>query len=268
MKLNTPGAAATGPAQTCRHCGRPLDALAQRRGLARCGAAACRQGADDQVLKARWQQVAARAVQQGQALLAETPAPAPVVLWLSPVERALEPVSPALREALAASWRQRAEEGWRHAYPGKDSSAAMPAAATVLCAECGGRCCGHGGRYAAFIDIDVLQRWQDDHPGASLEDAVNDYLLRLPAMHVKGGCAFHGATGCVLPRERRADVCNRYACDALLELADVLRQTPARAAVALTADGRTLERAAWLQHGRITAITGLPQPDQLPPPAG
>lgn len=267
MKPSTPPLGTHRPATACRHCGQPLDALAQRRGLAHCGSAACRQSADAAVLNARWQQVAALAVAQAQALQKKTRRRSPPALvWLRPAERELEPVSPALREALRASWRRRAEEGWCHNFPGRDSATALPAGAGVLCAQCGGHCCAQGGTLDAFIDAEVLQRWQQEHPGSSLDDAIDDYLAQLPALHIKNGCGFQGATGCVLPRERRAPVCNRYACNPLLELAKVLQDEPARAAVVLTADGRQLQRAALLQQGRYTPLEGLPHPDDLPPP--
>ena len=61
-------------------------------------------------------------------------------------------------------------------------------------------------------------------------------------------------------------MCNRYACNPLLELAAVVKAEPARAAVVLTRDGARLERAAVLQGGRITPLAGLPQPNDLPAP--
>lgn len=266
MNAPHPPSAPARQAHNCRHCGQALDALMQRRGLGHCGAAACRQSANAEALNARWQQVAAQATAQAQALQKPRRGGTPVLVWLQAAERELEPVSPAMREALAVSWRRRAAEGWRHDYPGTDSATALPAEAGVLCAQCGGQCCAHGGRLDAFIDIDVLQRWQDEHPGSSVEDAIEHYLSRLPEVHIRHGCAFQGASGCVLPRERRADVCNRYACNPLLALADALHDTPGRAAVVLTKDQRRLDRAALLQHGRLTPLGGLPQPDDLPAP--
>lgn len=251
---------------TCLHCAQPLDALTRRLGRRHCGAAACRQRAAAEPLKARWQTVARLAVQQ-LAVADENPANPPAVLWLRPVNRELEPVSDELRQALAEAWRRGAADGWRHVYEGSDSAQALPAAATALCVQCGGGCCAHGGTHHAFVDADVLARWQASHPGSSTEDAIQAYLAQLPALHVQHGCAFHAATGCALPRERRADVCNAYACEPLLELADLLQATPGRAAVVLTPDGRLLERAALLQRGHITPITGLPHPDELPSPA-
>lgn len=266
MNAPHPPSALARQARTCRFCGLALDALAQRRGLGHCGAAACRQSADAEVMHARWQQVADSALAQAQAAQRPRHGATPALVWLQAAERELAPVSPELREALAVSWRRRAAEGWRHGYPGTDSATALPAEAGVLCAQCGGRCCAHGGPMDAFIDIDVLQRWQEVNPGGSLDDAVEHYLSWLPELHIRHGCAFQGATGCVLPRERRADVCNRYACNPLLALGDTLRDTPGRAAVVLTQDQRRLERAALLQHGRLTPLSGLPQPDDLPAP--
>lgn len=259
---------------TCPHCAQPLDALARRLGRGHCNAAACRQRALAAVLKARWKALAALALQQvsaaGTAPAADAPdaprAP-PVLLWLRPANRELEAVSETLRDALATAWRRGVAEGWRHAYVGADSAQALPAEATVLCVQCGGGCCAHGANHHAFVDADVLARWQAAHPGSSSEDAIQAYLAQLPAVHVKHGCGFQTATGCALPRESRADVCNRYACAPLLKLASALQADPDRAAVALTPDGRHLERAALLQQGRITPIHGLPDPDQLPPPA-
>ncbi len=247
----------------CVHCHSALDGLSRQRGLRYCHAAACRNAEATATLNARWAAVGVAAQRQAQALPGAPAAQAPALVWLRPAERELVPVTDELRERLAKSWRQRATEGWRHAYPGTDSAAALPASAGALCVQCAGRCCAHGGVHDAFIDTDVLQRWQDAHPGSGLEDAIEDYLARLPGMHIKHGCGFQGATGCVLPRESRADICNRYVCSELQAVAEHLSDTPDAAAVVLTRDGRKLERAALLQHGQLTPLTPLPQPDDL-----
>lgn len=256
---------------TCAHCNSALDELTRRLGRMHCGAAACRQGAVAEVEKVRWKAVAQLAVQQA----TETSTARhnlPALLWLRPANRELEPVSEDLRQALAEAWRRGAAEGWRHVYEGIDSAQAVPAAATALCVQCGGGCCAHGAKHHAFVDADVLARWQAAHPGSSTEDAIQHYLAQLPAIHVKHGCGFQTANGCSLPRESRADVCNRYACEPLLELARLQHEDPGRAAVVLTPDGPLLERAALLQQGRITPITpitpitSLPRPQELPVP--
>ncbi len=265
MSASAPAPSTSRLGRHCTHCGALLDGLSQRRGLVHCEAAACRQAEEAAKLKVRWQRLGALAQQQAQALQAHADGAPALLLRLEATERELVPVTPALRERLAASWRQRAAESWRYPYPGTDSAERMPAGAGVLCVQCGGRCCAHGGVHDAFIDIDVLQRWQADHPGASLDDAVVGYLAQLPERHLKHACGFQGEAGCVLPRERRADVCNRYACPPLETLADHLGENRSAAAVVLTAKGARLERAALLQHGHLTPLPGLPQPAELPP---
>ncbi len=241
--------------------------LARRLGRGHCGAAACRQQAAAEATKRRWKALARQAVEQAIRQAdggLDASHPPPAVLWLRPANREMEAVSDALREALAEAWRRGAADGWRHLYEGVDSAQALPAAATALCVQCGGGCCAHGAKHHAFVDADVLARWQAAHPGSSTEDAIADYLAHLPALHVKHGCAFQSATGCTLPRERRADVCNRYACEPLQRLAELVSEDPDAAAVVLTPDGALLERAALLQGGRLTPLTGLPYPDDPP----
>ena len=245
----------------CPHCARALDALSQRRGQRHCGAAACRQRADADVLKAGWHRVAALAVQQATELLPALRRRPPPVLWLNPAPREMAPVDAALRESLATAWRAAVADGHLHAYAGQDSAAALPEHAHALCAQCAGACCTIGAGHHAFVDAAVIARWQAAHEGGSSEDAITDYLARLPAEHVHGGCGFQSATGCTLPRALRADVCNRYVCVPLTALGKALAGDAQHAAVVLTADGPRLERAAVLHQGQRHTLHGLPGPD-------
>lgn len=250
---------------TCPHCAKPLDDLSRRRGLQHCGAAACRQRADAAALKARWQQVAALAVQQATELQPALRAQPPAVLWLQPALREMEAVDDDLREYLAARWRAAVQQGYRFAYEGRDSEDSLPTAAMTLCAQCAGGCCVQGGGHHAFIDADVIERWQAAHPGSSAEDAIADYIARLPAEHVHAACGFQTATGCALPRALRADVCNRYVCEPLQQLGRALQDDAQHATVVLTADGRRLERAALLHRGTKQSLERLPGPDDIAP---
>lgn len=210
----------------------------------------------------------ALAVQQATALQSaprEPRARPPAVLWLNAAQRELEPVDDELRSWLAHHWRAAAEQGLRRGDEGPDSAQTLPAEAAVLCAQCAGACCVHGGGHQAFIDADVIERWQAAHEGGSVEDAIADYLARLPAQHVRGACGFQGAAGCVLPRALRADICNRYVCAPLQKLGEALADDPQHQAVVLTPDGRQLERAALVAGGALHALHGLPGPDDLPP---
>ena len=248
----------------CAHCAAPLDALARRRQATHCGASACRQRADAATLHGRWQQLARRAVLAAAGTDARTGAQAPTVsvLWLQATERELEPLDDALRQRLAEHWRWAAQVGHRTAYPASDADE-IPRAAAALCAQCAGRCCWTGGGHHAYIDADVINRWLAAHPGAGVEDAIADYLARLPSHHVRGACAFQAATGCTLPRTHRAHVCNGYTCEALQQLTQAVAQDPHHVAVVLTRQGPKLERAARLQQGQCVPLQGLAGADGL-----
>ncbi len=250
------------PAATthCVHCAAPLDALTRRRNITHCGASACRQRAEADALHNRWQQVAQRAVQQvAQTTDGKQQGEAPTaigVLWLQATERELEPVDDGLRHRLAQHWRWAAQAGHHTAYPASDTDETPPAAA-ALCAQCAGRCCWTGGGNHAYIDADVIDRWLAAHAGAGVEEAIADYLARLPTHHVRGACAFQAATGCTLPRTHRAHVCNGYTCEAIQQLTQSVAQDPDHVAVVLTRQGLKLQRAARLQQGKCVPLEGL-----------
>lgn len=84
-----------------------------------------------------------------------------------------------------------------------------------VCARCTGYCCRLGYSRQAFLDAPAMRRAQREHPGAVYEDLVQAYLDAIPALHHAGSCAFHGERGCVLPRERRAAICNSFECPGL-----------------------------------------------------
>lgn len=137
-----------------------------------------------------------------------------------PVERrhALEGV---IRAALVvARGRQNAGERWRAGSPtpvSMDHSDAQRQAqqelAVAACSACRGSCCRQGGNHA-FIDGDTMLRHLEQFPGDNDETIVARYLGYLGDDVMVHGCVYQQATGCSLPRELRADLCNRYYCEA------------------------------------------------------
>ncbi|MDP2008356.1 MAG: hypothetical protein Q8K45_22000 [Rubrivivax sp.] len=247
----------------CRHCNAPLDMLSRRRGLPQCQRAACRAKVDQADLGRRWQRVGTHALQRATVALEPEAAP-PVLLHLESAWRTLVPVSDADRDFLSARWRRAWDEGQRSTASGTDSAADTPPDAAALCGHCAGRCCTHGAASGAFVDARVLQRWLDAHPCATLDDAIADHLALLPAEHVQGQCCYQTASGCALPRDRRADICNVYRCDALATLARHITERPDVAAVVVTRQLRRVEAVVVFRHGRATPLAGVPQPDDLP----
>jgi hypothetical protein len=235
------------PPARCRFCSRPLTAL-QRLGRATCGEAACRHRAALERVEARL-----AALQTVAAGSASTALPLARLIH-HPVRTAPLRASAVRRhrahlEALAAAPESE--------IPAPASPAQPPTAAAGLCAVCRGRCCREGAARHAFIDRAVLQRWCAAHPGRGVQDAVEHYMACLPARHVHESCVYNGARGCVLPREERADICNRYACDALQQVQERERgraageaATPA-ATLAAVLDGARLVRLARIDDGGV-----------------
>lgn len=84
-----------------------------------------------------------------------------------------------------------------------------------VCARCTGYCCRLGAPRQAFLDVEALVRERRREPAASHEAIVAWYLAAVPALHHAGSCVYHGERGCVLPRERRAAICNLFECPGL-----------------------------------------------------
>ncbi|MBI1492855.1 hypothetical protein [Halocynthiibacter styelae] len=82
----------------------------------------------------------------------------------------------------------------------------------AICSACRGRCCQHGFENHAYLTGGSLSRWRADNPDITVENLCRKYLAYLPAQHTENSCLYHIATGCALPRDMRADICNRYLC--------------------------------------------------------
>ena len=236
------------PNTVCRHCGAVLDALARRRGVDYCGAARCRHQAAQAHTAAlkRALGAAAPAAARRQLQLKEAPA---AVVWLQHCEPRMIAVGDDDRDRHRAYLESVVADGMvidRSRLAESTADDRHPQGAR-LCAQCRGRCCEHGADWRAFIDLTVLSRWQQGHPACSLADAVDAYVTMLPAEHVLGACLYQTATGCAMPRERRADICNGFACEALQQVQHVAETVPAGATVAITFHKDRVERAAVIE---------------------
>src|SRR5215207_6615678 len=155
---------AAAPNSVCRYCGASLDALSRRRSTQHCGAARCRHDAD-RARTAKLQEtllIAAPAAARSQLPHLEAD-PAPIV-WLKHCEPRMIAVSEDDRERHRAYLESVVADEMvidvsRLAPPTADDT--HPHGAR-LCAQCRGRCCQHGAGWRAFLDITVLQRWQQE----------------------------------------------------------------------------------------------------------
>lgn len=94
---------------------------------------------------------------------------------------------------------------------------ALKRACEQLCGACRGACCTEGGDHA-YLTTAILRRELDRAPHLTAEELRDRYLAQLPAASIVGSCLYQSATGCTLPREQRADLCNAYFCEPLLAL--------------------------------------------------
>ena len=128
-----------------------------------------------------------------------------------------------------------------------------------LCALCRGRCCRQGMQGHAFLEPHQLRGWLAQRPDATWADAVDHYLGFVASEHLQASCLFHAAHGCTLPRERRSDVCNRFACATLEQLLEFAAAQPdAVVVVGIVASHETQGAAMVSAHGSRM----LPPPDR------
>jgi hypothetical protein len=255
----------TSSPSTCRHCGKELDAHTRLTGGGHCRAASClhreAQARTDRLKQALRVSVIADARAQLPHLRQQPNS----VVWLQHCEPQLATVSADDREQhrsyLASVVAERMViDRSRLAEPSADDSHPQSAR---LCAQCRGRCCVHGAAWHAFIDLTLLQQWQDEHPGSSLAEAVEAYVALLPEQHVAGACLYQTATGCALPRKHRAFICNGFACEPLRQLQRLAGQDAQVAVVALTFHHNVVERAAVIDDESVSAFQ-VELPSSLP----
>jgi hypothetical protein len=233
---------------TCRHCGTALNTLQRHAGL--CGAAGCRL----REVQARWARLAQQLGEPAQRAAAPHAGGArTTLLWLRHAETKIVPVPKAARAAHRAHLQRLIEQP---VDPSVQPLAPAPPPSNLgnqewrLCAQCRGRCCTQGGPTHAFTTLPQLLRWQQREAGRTLQDAVDWYMAQIPPRHTWHACVYQGPQGCVLPREERADICNSYACDPLLQVQQQLQEEPQAAFVAVTLKGdRQVRRALISDSG-------------------
>jgi len=203
----------------CRWCAGPLSALARVRGDV-CDAMDCRRREADARAQARsaahLDAVRAAAARTWDApVLASAP-----VLWLR--DHADDFAPPAASDIADLRAHLLALEDDAPAPPcGSEEPSATSSLDAALCTLCRGRCCRFGLEGRAFLEAGPLRDWLAQRPGAAWADAVGHYIDLVAPEHLHSSCLFHGRDGCSLPRARRSDVCNRFACRTLEQARDI-----------------------------------------------
>ncbi len=144
-------------------------------------------------------------------------------------------------EAQVRGARARFDAGERLAPHELTESAPAPSARAAevnallgaTCGACRGACCRGGGANHAYLREHAMLAYMQRFPDTSDDDIVEEYLSHVPERTLSGGCVYQRADGCTLPRDLRADICNRYFCPGLLSIRDGFGdEAPIRAYVA------------------------------------
>ncbi|WP_078085735.1 hypothetical protein [Microbulbifer mangrovi] len=85
-----------------------------------------------------------------------------------------------------------------------------------LCGMCKGACCSSG-RDHAYLSPLSMRRTMDENPALDDDQIAALYLSRVSKGSIEGACINQTSSGCSLPKEMRADICNAYFCDPILE---------------------------------------------------
>jgi len=126
------------------------------------------------------------------------------------------------------------------------------------CAVCRGVCCTTGGKNA-YIKKETILRYMHRHPDQKPEQVLAAYMDHLGKKTFIDSCVYHTVIGCSLPRNMRADTCNEFLCDTLIELDRLLNKTPVPIGVYLIEYAKENWREDNLDDDDIVALL-TPEP--------
>ena len=179
------------------------------------------------------------------------------IVWLEPVTDAMSNISNMDKEAHRSALRLKVKNNikvpfYRNSVNACDDNTSSEG--RNLCIQCRGSCCRPGADSNAFIDVDLLNNWQDHHPGTTIEDAISAYVNMLPSQHVKGSCLYHSSQGCTIDRQFRSPICNSYACNSLRKLINLSKENTELSVLAVTSSRDTIEKVAVVDKSGIHRI--------------
>lgn len=91
------------------------------------------------------------------------------------------------------------------------ASPGLQATCDTMCSMCKGGCCADGKEHA-YISPVIIRRQMDANPDLQEEDILTTYVTNIATETAQNACINQTKTGCALPRELRADICNSYFC--------------------------------------------------------
>lgn len=116
------------------------------------------------------------------------------------------------------------------------------------CAICRGSCCILGADTDAYLKVDTLLRYMHQHPELQQRQVLEEYLSYLPKKTYEDSCVYHTEFGCALPRDMRAETCNSFACDGLVEIREHAIDTKSTRFFIAAMKGEDILRSAFVDR--------------------
>jgi len=113
------------------------------------------------------------------------------------------------------------------------------------CSTCRGQCCLLGEEHA-FLNRDFFAWRLLNEPNSTPQSIIDDYLQRVPDVAYEASCLYHSRSGCVLPRQIRASMCNKWICTGISDARNDWYGKPDMASVAASVDSGTCGRAGLM----------------------
>lgn len=212
----------TGISRNCVECGRPLNTQQALSGQI-CDDLACKgpylqrlkniETANRQAARARVAERVSRETGIADGLVLVLPANSNTCVPLS--RERLETFRRHLRHVIAQA-QPPTEASAETRTESRPDTELPPETVIHACATCRGRCC-LGGAGHAFLGAETITAFWRQHPGMSSEAIEAEYLQHAASWSVADSCVFHADSGCTLPRHMRADTCNTFLCEGLLD---------------------------------------------------
>ena len=142
-------------------------------------------------------------------------------------------------------------------YGNEVSTTDDPAIVGYACATCRGECCSQGGDHA-FLQHEVIARYMDAFPRQRPIEILATFMSYLPRKTYQESCVYHGATGCGLPREMRASLCNDFQCNGLKKMCAQIRFCEEPEVFAVAVNGTEIVRGAAISSTDRTGAGEIP----------
>ena len=108
-----------------------------------------------------------------------------------------------------------------------------PLSLNASCIACEGSCCTHGATRHGFITTQSITFQRLLAPDLTAQEVYDIYVGYMPEQSMQDSCVYHGPQGCVMPRERRAKICNEWQCVGRLALAEAIEKTGAQHSIVI-----------------------------------